>query len=892
MFPQIFRRLQASFSKRHRDRVLDEELRTHLSLLIEQNIARGMSPQAARRAAKLALGGADQIKESVHDHRGLPLLDSLAQDIRFAFRMLRKSPGFTIVAVLTLALGIGANTAIFSLVDYLILQPLPIHQPDKVAILFSTLKNAGTNTTFSYRDYVRIQEQASSIFTDISAGQPYQMDGISLGGKSQPMWSAYVDGNFFSLLGIKPALGRLILPSEGKVIGADPVLVISYAFWKSHFNGDRSVIGRKASVNGHPVTIVGITPEGFHGLSNLIDTQGYIPLAMAPTFNDAPSNFQTDETDSSLNVIARLKPDVSIAQVQPALRVIAQRLSEQNHNEMTISAVPLGPASLNINPTNPNVVPMVSALFLTLAAALLCLACMNIANLCLARAATRQHEVAMRSALGATRGRLIRQLLTESLLLAVLGAIGGIALGIIAARWMGSISMHTVLPTVFDFRFDWRVFVYALIAALFATALVGITPALRAARGNLTDILRESGRTSTGNRQRLRTALVIAQVGSSLMLLIVAGLFVRSLEKAQHSDLGFDPTHLLNVTIDTHEVGYNEDQTLEFRQNLLQRARALPGVKSASLADAVPMGYNNWFTNLNIEGYTPPPNGELPAAGYNRISSGYFATMRIPLLQGRSIQDSDTQKSLRVAVVNQKFVDQFWHGQNPIGRRFSTTSDPKHLIEVVGVAKNSRDDDMFTADEPFFYVPLTQDYNPMATLQLRTFGAPDALAPEVVNLIHSLEPDIPVFDVQPMTVALDTANGFLLFQFAAAVAGALGLIGLVLAIVGVYGVISYSAGQRTHEIGIRMALGAQPRQILSMILTQGLVIVGIGVAVGIMAAAALAKLVGNFLFGIAPLDPLTYIAASILLALIALLASFLPARRATRVHPMVALRYE
>ncbi len=889
---QIFARVRAASQNSQRDHMLDEELRTHLSLLVAQNIQRGMSPEEARRAANLALGGADQIKESVRDYRGLPLLDSFAQDIRFAFRMLRKSPGFTAVAVFTLALGIGANTAIFSLVDCLLLRPLPIHQPDKVAILFSTWKNTGTNTTFSYRDYVQIQKQASGIFTDISAGQPYQMDGLSLGGKSQPMWSAYVDGNFFALLGIKPALGRLILPSEGKVIGADPVLVISYAFWKSHFNGDRSVIGRKASVNGHPVTIVGVTPQGFHGLSNLIDTQGYMPLAMAPTFNDAPSNFLTDETDSDLHVIARLKPDVSIAQAQPALRVIAQRLSEQNHNEMTVSAVPLGPASLIINSTNPNVLPMVSALFLTLAAALLCLACMNIANLCLARAATRQHEIAMRSALGATRGRLTRQLLTESLLLAVLGALGGIALGIIAARWMGSISMHTVLPTVFDFRFDWRVFVYALIAAVFTAVLVGIAPTLRAARANLTDILRESGRTSTGKRQRLRSALVIAQVGSSLMLLIVAGLFVRSLEKAQHSDLGFDPTHLLNVTIDTHEVGYNKNQTLEFQRTLLEHARALPGVKSASLAVSVPMAYSNWFTNLNIEGYPPQPNGQIPGAGYNQISSGYFTTMRIPLLQGRDIQESDTQDSPRVAVVNQKFVDQFWHGQNPIGHRFSTTNDPKHPIEVVGVSKDSRDDVMFAPEEPFFYIPLTQDYNPMATLQLRTFGAPDALAPDVVNLIHSIEPAIPVFDVQPMTVALDTANGFLLFQLAAAIAGALGLIGFALAVVGVYGVISYSAGQRTHEIGIRMALGAQSRQILKMILSQGLVIVGIGVLVGIVAAAALGRLVGNFLFGIAPLDPLTYLTASLLLASIALLASFVPARRATRVDPMVALRYE
>jgi putative ABC transport system permease protein len=544
-------------------------------------------------------------------------------------------------------------------------------------------------------------------------------------------------------------------------------------------------------------------------------------------------------------------------------------------------------------PTNPGILTLASSLFLTLAAALLVLACTNIANLFLARAATRQHEVAMRAALGATRGRLIRQLLTESLLLALLGCVGGIVLGILAARSMGSISMRTVLPTVLDFRFDWRVFAYALAAAAFTGVVVGITPALRASRGNLNDILHESGRTSTAGRQRLRSTLVVAQVGSSLMLLIVAVLFVRSLQNAQHSDLGFDPNHLLNVTVDTHEAGYDENQTREFQKHVLERARALPGVQSASLARSVPMGYSGDYTRLaSIDGYHSLPGQRLPSAGINRVSPGYFQTMRIPLLQGRDIQDSDSQHSQRVAIVNQAFVDRYWHAQTAIGRHFSTIGDPTHPIEVVGVAKNSREQDMFTTGKPFFYVPFAQDYDPVATIQLRTGSSPEALAPEVRGLIHSLEPAMPVFDVQPMTVALEGANGFLLFRFGAAVAAALGLIGLTLAVVGVYGVISYVGGQRTHEIGVRMAFGAQPGQILKMVLGHGFVILGIGVSVGILAAAALARLVGNFLFDVGALDPLTYISASLVLAFVALAASYIPARRAMGVDPMVALRHE
>jgi len=885
-------RLRSLFRRRQADRELDDELRDHVEQKTAEYVAKAMTPQEARRQALLELRGIEQTKEKCRDTRRVNWLQDLLQDLRYALRMLRKSPAFTTIAVLTLALGIGANTAIFSLVDDLVLRPLPVVQPSQIAILFSTSKETGVRTRFTYQDFLTIQGQTSEIFSGSSAALINNMDGMSLSEKSHPMWAAYVSGNFFELLGVRPVFGRLFVPSEGKVIGADPVLVISYSYWKSRFNSDPSIIGQRASVNGHPVTIIGVAPSGFHGLSNLIDIQGYMPLAMAATFEDAPVNMLADTKDSSFIVISRLKPGVSFQQVQPALQVIARRLEDRDHGQAKMHAVYLGPAGLTIDPTNPGMLDVIGALFLTLAGCLLCLACMNIANLCLARAASRRHEVAMRAALGASRGRLIRQLLTESLLLAGLGCIGGVVLGILAGDLMGSISFHSVLPMVLDFRFDWRVFAYALAAAVFTTVLVGIAPALRAARGNANEILHEGGRNSTDRRQRLRATLVIAQVGSSLMLLIVAGLFVRSLDKAQHTDLGFDPNHVLNVTVDAHEAGYNENQTREFQKILLERARAVPGVQSASLSVSVPMDYGTPFAALaSVDDYHIAPGEKAPIAGYNQISPGYFTTMRIPLLQGRDIQDSDGPNSPRVAVVNQRFVNQFWHGRDPIGRHFTTRDDSKHPIEVVGVVKNSREEDMFEQD-PFFYVPLSQDYSPMVTLQLRTSSTPDALAPEVSSLIHSLEPAMPIFDVQPMTAALDTANGLLLFQFAAAVAGALGLIGLILAIVGVYGVISYSAGQRTHEIGIRLALGAQPGQILKMIFRQGFLIVGAGVLAGVLAAAAMARIVGNLLFGVPPGDPLTYVSASALLAIVALLACYIPARRAMRVDPMVALRYE
>jgi predicted permease len=878
--------------KRQKNRELDEELRGYVDLLAEEKMERGVNANEARREANMELGGIEQVKEQVREVRAGHFFETLWQDLRYGARMLRKSPGFAAVAVLTLALGIGANTAIFSLVDWLILRPLPVESPSRVVFLETSFKDGGTGTQYSYPDFQRIQQQTSDLFVGTAAVQMFQMDGLSVDGTSEPMWSNYVTGNFFSLLGIKPVLGRFILPSEGKFAGADPVLIISYLYWKSRFGGAPGVLGKKVLVNGRPMTIVGVAPKDFHGLAASLDFQGYMPLAMAAALQDANQNFLSDSKNASLVVIARLKSGVTLEQAQSALGIAAQHPSQPSRGAMTIIVLPLGPASLVTGPGITPALDLVSSLFLVLAGAVLVLACMNIANLCLVRAAARHREVAMRAALGATRGRLILQLLTESLLLATLGAAGGILVGIAASRSFGSIPLRSALPFVLDFQFDWRVFAYALSAAALTGILVGITPALRVSRFDLSEILHEGGRTSTAGRQRLRSAFVTAQVAGSLMLLIVAGLFVRSLEKVRHSDLGFDPTQVLNVSIDPHEAGYNESRSRQFQKTLLDRARALPGVQSASLAISVPMSYSNYYSELEIDGYQPRPGEQTPAAGYNAVSPQYFRTMRIPLLQGRDIQDSDSQNSQPVAIVNENFADLYWHGQNPIGRHFSTTKDPSRTMEVIGVTRSSHDNDLFTTKYVFYYVPLSQHYESVTTLQLRSAFKPEALEPEVVGLVHSLESAMPVFDVQPMTTALEGLNGFLAFRFAAALAGSLGILGLILTIVGVYGVISYTASQRTHEIGIRMALGAQQGQILKMIFRQGLLIVGVGLGLGILAALGISRLVGNLLVGVAGTDLLTYASISILLALVALAACYIPARRAMRVDPMVALRYE
>ncbi|HEU5409563.1 MAG TPA: ABC transporter permease [Candidatus Acidoferrales bacterium] len=597
-FRECAARIRAIFSGRRNDAEFSDELRGHLELLTEENVRRGMPLEEARRQARIRMGNATQIRETHRQLTGLPFLETLLQDVRYALRMLGKAPGFAAVAVLTLALGIGANTAIFSLVDWLILRPLPILQPSRVVFVEKEFRNGQHGTQFSYPDFQRIEQQTPGIFETVGAARMFVMDGLSVDGQSAPMWANYVDGNFFSLLGVKPALGRLLLPSEGSVAGADPVLVLGYLYWKGRFGGDANIIGKKVSVNGHPMTIVGVAPKDFQGLAALLDTQGYMPLGMMAALQDASPTFFSNTKNSSLELIARLKPSVTFPQADSALQSVSQHLSEENHEEMTLHAVYLGPASLVTGPAVRPMLNLVSAVFLALAGAVLILACANIANLCLVRVAARHREVAVRAALGATRSRLIRQLLTESILLAAFGCIGGVVAGIAASAAFGSIPLHTAIPTVLDFRFDWRVFAYAIAAAAVTAVFVGITPAMRVSRTELSEILHEGGRTSTSGRQRLRSALVTAQVAGSLMLLIVAGLFVRSLAKAQHADLGFDPQHVLNVSVDPHEAGYKEAQTREFQKTLLERARALPGVESASLALCVPMGYASYGATL------------------------------------------------------------------------------------------------------------------------------------------------------------------------------------------------------------------------------------------------------------------------------------------------------
>jgi putative ABC transport system permease protein len=890
---QIPLRLRSLFRKERVEQEMDDELRFHLECQIEENLQSGMSPEEARYAALRQFGGIEQIKEECREARGLAFLESLLQDLRFGLRQLRRNPGFTAVAVVTLALGIGLNTAIFSVVNALLFRPLPVRHPEQIYTLSAEEKRGGSSNGFSYQDFQEIRKQTSGLFSDMAGVQIDTTTGLNVDGKTERMWTNFVTGDFFKMLGIRPALGRFILPSEGSIAGADPVLVLGYSFWKARLGADPNIVGKKASVNGWPVTIVGVTPQGFLPLSSLFDTQGYMPLGMAVVDNQTKGDFLNDRQGKRLVLIARVKPGVTEEEIQSTVDVVGNRLAAEYTEAddwRTLNAFPLPPTGPSSRP--PRELAVVSALFLTLASVVLILACVNVANILLVRASVRRGEIAIRAALGARRSRLIWQLLTESFLLALLGCMGGIVVGLAGSRVLSTLPLHMDVPIVLDFHFDWRVFVYAFGAALLAGVIAGIAPAWRTTGGDLNALLHGSGRSTTAGGHRFRKALVVAQVGGSLMLLIIAGLFVRSLLNVQRSDLGFDPEHVLNITLDPRLAGYSQSQGYEFVDSLLERIRAVSGLQSASLAATVPMGANSMGALIEVEGLVAPPGEKAPSAGCNVVSAGYFETMRIPLLRGRAISETDKQNSTHVAIINQAMAERFWPGNDPIGRQFRLKHDLNHPLEVVGVVKNSKTGHLSSPEGPYFYMAFAQQRMLPVTLQVRTAGDPELMARGIIGLIRSLEPAMPLADVQTMTDALDTLNGRLLFKLGAGLAAATGILGLILAIIGVYGVVSYTATERTHEIGIRLALGAVPSEILRSVLRQGMFIVGLGTVVGMLLAFGFARLVGHFLVGVSPTDAVTFVGVALVLGLVALAASYLPARRAAKVDPMVALRYE
>jgi predicted permease len=820
-------------------------------------------------------------------------MGTLFQDLRFAVRQLRKAPSFTATTLLTLALGIGANTAIFSLVNSLLLKPLPVPNPEQIATLVPRENNGPLQQTLSWNEYKQVRAQSGSSFSDVFA-YTMNLDGLAVKGQ-QPdrILTAYVSGNFFEGLGLKPAAGRLFLRSEGEILGRDPVIVLGYDYWQQRFNGDPNVIGRPVTLDGHPMTIIGVATKGFGGMQSFVTAAAYLPLSEMPitgTPADAMNNWQS----RMFIVNGRLRSGASLKQANAALTLVAQeitRLHPDVEKKLSIEAFP--EPQLRINAGDPNMMFVIAGLFLSLALMVLLLACVNVANLVMVRATAREREMAIRTALGARSSRLIRQMITESVMLALLGGALGVLLGMSTSSALGRLDLHTDLPIKMVFDFDWRIFFYSFAIALLAGLVVGIVPAMRIAKANVNTVLHESSRGVTRGRHWLRDSLVALQIAGSLVLLVVAGLFVRSLSAMQTMDFGFKPDHVMNLAIDAHEIGMSDAEARDLAANITARLHQLAGVDYVSHASSTPLGYlSNGGDRMVIDGAPVPVNPSDADAGSNFISPEYFNVMGIDLLHGRGFSETDNEHATDVAVISESTAKRFWPNQDPLGRTFRMASEKDRKLQIVGIARDAEFQIYGGAkSRPYFYIPYTQHIkgNTLMIFQLRSNRDLLSLIPTAERNIHQLAPQLPIFEVETMRQGLYTMNGLLLFQIGASLAAIMGGLGLTLAVIGLYGVVSYAVGRRIHEIGLRMALGASRGSVFRMIYRQSVVIVAIGLGSGLVLALLVAQAVRG-LVTVSVWDPATYIVVGIILAMAALASCYFPARHATTVEPMVALR--
>lgn len=821
-------------------------------------------------------------------------MHTLFQDVRFAIRMMMKSPTISLVAILTLALGVGANTTIFGALNGLIFRPLPVANADRLVVLGAHQDGTGDFSQFPYADFSDLRSQPGS-FTDVLSYE-INLAGVDLDGRVEPTVLSFVSGNFFQTLGLRPAVGRFFYGLDTEKPGTDPVVVLGYGYWRKRLNGDLGAVGKLLKLNGKPARIVGVAPEGFHGLYSLVDMQLYLPLGARVLRAKDDYDFWTRRDRHDLHVLGMVKPGVSLVQARSFVSTFGQQLAQQypdTHRGITYRVYPENLARPEPDPSHGIVIAGV--LFMSLAGLVLVLACTNVTNIVLVRAAGREHELAVRVALGANKLRLVQQLLTENILMGILGGLVGLAAGAWASHLLNSIRLEiATIPVHFDFGLDWRVYFFGLTVSIITGLLVGLAPAWKVARAELSRVLHEGSRGLLGGtaRSRLRGALVIAQVSASLLLLVVAGLFVRSARNAEHTYLGFDPAHVLNVTMDTRTVGFDPARSQQFFSELKSEVAALPGVEAVSFASSVPMGYSLNDSPVYVEGRSTSAKEAAPVILYNAVTPLYFKTMRIPLVGGRGFTEQDIENTPLVAVVNETMAHNYWPRQNAVGQRFSVKGPGGPFIQVIGVAKDGKYESPIESPQAFYYVPRAQHESTFAILQMRTAIAPESLISQVQQITHALAPGLPLVDVQSMEQSLQGVNGFFLFHIGTNLTGVLGVIGLVLATVGVYGVISYVAAQRTHEIGVRLALGASRYDILKLVLRRGCLLVSAGVMVGLALTLIAARSLAGFMVGVGPTDPLTLFAATVFLSLVGLVASIIPARRAMKVEPLRALKYE
>lgn len=811
-------------------------------------------------------------------------MDRLLLDLRLAFRRIRQNPGFSTVAILTLALGIGANTAIFSAINAILLRPLPVQNSSELVTLNETL-GGNTFPTVSYPNY-RDMRDRNTVFSGLSA---YRILPASLGlpGSSQRVWGYLVTGNYFEMLGVNAVLGRAFTPEDDKTPGGHPLAILSYAMWQKKFGGDNAVIGRAVKFNGQDFTILGVLPKGFFGTELFYLPDVFFPMMMQKQL-EGGNGYLDNRGTSNIFVCGRRKPGVSMAQAEAGINSIARQLSDEfpkNNEGMKIVLTPPGLAGSYIRGP---AISFAAALF-GVSSLVLLVACANLASMLLARAADRRKETAIRLALGAERGRLIRQLLTENMLVALLGGAAGALLAVWITDALAGWRPPIDVPVLLNVTADYRVLLFAFGVSMLTTLLFGLLPAWQSTKTDLVPALKNEASSERSRHWHLRDYMVAIQVGLSTLLLVCSVLVVKSLQKSMDAPIGYNPRGAVTVGYDLNIHGYKTADGREFHRRALEKVRAIPGVESAALADWLPLSLSNSSDSVYIEGQAKPKAAEAPIAYSFRVTPDFFKTIQSRILAGREFTERDKKDVPEVAIVNKAFVDKMLRGENPMGKRFTNGPSDKP-IEIVGVVATGKYFALSENPHPAVWRPLETGYSANVALIARTTLS-DAEGVRLLKAaIRDLDPNIAVYATGSMVEMLGTA----LFpaRLAASALGAFGLLAAILAATGIYGVMAYAVSRRTREIGIRMAIGASQGNVLGMIARRAAILIGSGTAVGLVAALAVARLLGQILYGVEPTDPVTYLTVFGMMASIAMLACWIPARRAIRIRPIASLRQE
>jgi len=872
------------------DRDLDEELRSHIEMRAADNLAAGMSPQAARYEAQKRFGNTALLKEDTRNADIVGWLDVAARDFRYALRMLQRSPGFTAVAVLTLVLGIGANTAIFSVINSVLLRPLPYHDPGSLVMVWETnSQHPKPHNTVSPPNFLDWQTR-NTVFSDMAYIADVRNNLTGIGDPEEVVVQA-VSANFFSVLEVNLLLGTGFTPENGQA-GHDNVVILSYGLWKDRFAGEPAIVGKSILLNGKPRTVVGVAPQNFNWFIKDGSLTGARPRLWSP-FVFPQSFHDHKQIGRFLTVAARLKPGVTAAQAQAEMTAIAAQLEHEYPDfdgHWGINVVPLR------QQISGELRPALLILFGAVAFVLL-IACANVSSLLLARAASREREMAIRTAIGASRWRIARQLLMESLLLAVIGGGIGVALTVLGTNALLAASPHNLLdlPSV---SIDLRLLAFAVAATLLAGLLFGFLPSYVSAHSQISQTLREGGRgSSSGKRRRFaRSAFVVAQLSLALVLLAGSGLLIRSFVRLVGVHPGFDTAHLLTFKVSLSQSKYASDKLcMAFFQQLLARIGAVPGVRSVTMENFPPLTGLGAATGVHLLSQPQVSLMDLPVANVRVVGPEYFSTMSIPLRAGRLFNEREMAEEKHVAIINQAFADKYLNGVNPLGQKAviymkSLAESGNQPSEIIGVVGDVRQMGLDVAAEPTVYWPIPELVYSGMTILVRTSGDPLSVVPAIHAELQQLDREQPMASIATMEQLL--ADSLSRARFTMLLLGIFAAVALLLAAVGIYGLIAYSVTQRTQELGIRIALGAQRRDVLRLVLGQGTRLTLLGLALGIAAALGITRLLASLLFGISATDPLTFAGVAALLAFVALLACFIPARRATRVDPIVALRYE